>query len=353
MIVMTAIGARPQFIKASPVSRALRRVGIEEVLVHSGQHYDDGLSQVFFRELDLPEPKINLEVGSGPHGKQTGQMLDRFEQVMLEHRPDWVIVHGDTNTTLSAALAAVKLRIRVAHNEAGLRSFNREMPEEHNRVLTDHCADLLFCPTRTAVEQLHKEGIVQDVYHVGDVMYDAVRLFAERAEQSSKALQHLEVTPDAYLLATLHRPYNVDAPDRLRAIFRGFAACEVPIVLPCHPRLAARLKQYAITPPPPVRLVDPVGYLDMVVLERHARMILTDSGGVQKEAYFHGVPCLTLRPETEWIETVAARWNRVVDADSERIAEALHSWVRPNERPELFGDGHAADSLVKILERYG
>jgi UDP-GlcNAc3NAcA epimerase len=351
MKVLSAVGARPQFIKAAPVSAAFAQAGIEEVLVHSGQHYDHGMSQVFFEELGIPQPQSNLGVGSGSHGRQTGEMLERFEAAILEHRPDWVLVHGDTNSTLAAALAAAKLQVKVAHNEAGLRSFNRSMPEEHNRVLTDHCADLLFCPSDAAADQLGREGVVTGVHVVGDVMYDAALYFSELAEAKSQVLQRLGLVAGHFLLATLHRPYNVDVPERLAAILRAFAASDVPIVLPCHPRLRARLIEQALTTPPNLRIVDPVGYLDMLTLEKHARLILTDSGGVQKEAYFYGVPCLTLRPETEWTETVGAGWNRLVDADEARIVSGMREAVWPSARPLLFGDGHAAQRMAEILIR--
>lgn len=350
MKVLTAIGARPQFIKAAPVSEALARAGVREVIVHSGQHYDQGMSQVFFDELGLRSPDVNLAAGSGSHAEQTAKMLVGFERVMAEERPDFVVVHGDTNSTLAAALAAVKLHIKVAHNEAGLRSFNRSMPEEHNRVLTDHCADLLFCPGRPALEQLAREGIVRGAHVVGDVMYDACLRFGRLAAARSQILERLRLTPAGYLLATLHRPYNVDDPARLTRIMNAFARIGEPIVLPRHPRLALRLRELGISMPANVVPVEPVGYLDMALLEQNARLIVTDSGGVQKEAYFHGVPCVTLRPETEWRETLEAGWNVLVDADEDAIAHAAAVRARPAERPELFGDGHAADRLVALLQ---
>jgi UDP-N-acetylglucosamine 2-epimerase len=348
--VLTAIGARPQFIKAAPVSEALARAGVREVIVHSGQHYDQGMSQVFFDELGLRAPDVNLAAGSGSHAEQTARMLVGFEQVIARERPDFVVVHGDTNSTLAAALAAVKLQIKVAHNEAGLRSFNRSMPEEHNRVLTDHCADLLFCPGRPALEQLAREGIVRGAHVIGDVMYDACLRFGRLAAERSQILERLRLTPGSYLLATLHRPYNVDDRERLARIMNAFARIGEPIVLPRHPRLAQQLGETGIAVPANVLPIEPVGYLDMALLEQNARLILTDSGGVQKEAYFHGVPCLTLRPETEWRETIEAGWNVLVDADEDAIARTAAVRVRPAERPELFGDGHAAERLVALLQ---
>ncbi len=349
MKILTAIGARPQFIKAAPVSEALARAGAREVLVHSGQHYDHGMSQVFFDELGLREPDLNLGVGSGSHAEQTARMLVGFEQAIARERPDVVIVHGDTNSTLAAALAAVKLGVKVAHNEAGLRSFNRSMPEEHNRVLTDHCADLLLCPTQAARERLEQEGLGDRAHVIGDVMYDACLRFAALATARSRILETLGIAPRGYLLATLHRPYTVDAPLRLAGVMRAFARLDGEVVLPRHPRLALRMQELGIAAPPNVRAIEPVGYLDMAMLEKNARLILTDSGGVQKEAYFYGVPCLTLRPETEWRETVEAGWNRIVDADQDAIVRAAGERIWPAQRPQLFGDGHAAEKLVALL----
>jgi len=356
MKVVSIVGARPQFIKAAPVGKALRAVGHTEVLVHTGQHYDDEMSAVFFREMEIPVPDYNLGIGSGPHGWQTGQMLMRIEEVLMAERPDWVLVYGDTNSTLAGALAAVKLHIPLAHVEAGLRSFNREMPEEHNRVLTDHCSDLLFCPTQTAVDNLVREGITQGVHWVGDTMYDAVLQFAEIARQRSTILQELGLKPKGYLVATVHRPYNTDVPENLRSILTAFLEIGEPIVFPVHPRTQRKiaelgrmfdLERAACN----VRLIEPVGYLDMLVLEQNARLILTDSGGMQKEAYFFGVPCVTLRPETEWVETVEAGWNVVVGADRQRIVGVAHGHVWPqNTPPLLFGDGHASRAIVQLLE---
>jgi len=349
------------------VSKALRAVGHTEILVHTGQHYDDDMSAVFFRDLGFPEPNYNLGVGSGPHGWQTGQMLIRLEEIMQREKPDWVLVYGDTNSTLAGALAACKLRIPLAHVEAGLRSFNREMPEEHNRVLTDHCSDLLFCPTQTAVDNLAREGITQGVHLVGDTMYDAVLQFAEIARQRSTLLQDLGLKPKGYLLATVHRPYNTDNPENLRNILAAFAEIEEPVIFPVHPRTRQKMAEFGLLTvtedersmtnvrrsslvPGHLHLIEPVGYLDMLMLEQNARLILTDSGGMQKEAYFFGVPCVTLRPETEWVETVEAGWNVVVGAERERIVGAVNKHVRSEEiLPGLFGDGRAAERIVAAL----
>lgn len=349
MRILTAIGARPQFIKAAMVSKSLARIGVDEVLVHSGQHYDHGMSQVFFDELEIPSPQVNLGVGSGSHAEQTAAMLIGFERAIIDTSPDWVVVHGDTNSTLAATLAAVKLGVRVAHNEAGLRSFNRSMPEEHNRILTDHSADLLLCPTESACEQLRIEGIRQRVERVGDVMLDASLHYAAIAQQRSSILAALGLTPGGYVLATLHRPYTVDVPDRLERVLTALGRGAEPVVLPCHPRTARRISERNFPTPSSIRFIDPVGYLDMIALEQNARIIVTDSGGVQKEAYFFSVPCVTARPETEWVETVNAGWNRVVDVDGDMISDLLSRRWWPTDHPSIFGDGHAADRIAELL----
>lgn len=350
MKILTVVGARPQFIKAAPVSKALREVGIEEFLLHTGQHYDHQMSQIFFDEMGIPRPDANLEVGSGSHGWQTGQMLTGIEEVLLKEKPDWVLVYGDTNSTLAGALAAVKLRIPVAHVEAGLRSFNREMPEEHNRVLTDHCADLLFCPTQTAVDNLAKEGVTAGVHRVGDTMYDAVLQFAEVARQRSTILHDLNLEPKSYLLATVHRPYNTDNPENLRNILSAFLEINEPIIFPVHPRTRKALERSTFNVQPSnIRLIEPAGYLDMLALEQNARLIMTDSGGMQKEAYFFGVPCITLRPETEWVETVEAGWNAIVEANKEKIVEKVCNFKPAAQPPRVFGDGNAAYQIASLL----
>lgn len=349
MNIVTVVGARPQFIKAAPVSRQLRR-DHREVLVHTGQHYDYGMSQVFFDELDIPAPDLNLGIGSASHGRQTGEMLVSIETVLMDERPDWVLVYGDTNSTLAGALVASKLHVPVAHVEAGLRSFNRRMPEEINRVLTDHVADLLFCPTQTAVDNLASEGVLTGVHNVGDVMYDAVAYNAELAAARSNVLRELGIPPGAYLLATVHRPRNTDDPSRLAAILEAFGVLESLIVLPAHPRTRRAIAEQAQRVPSNVRLIEPVGYLDMLRLEQQARAILTDSGGIQKEAYMFAVPCITLREETEWVETVRSGWNHLVGADPERIVVAVKNVQVPVERPPLFGDGRAAERIVALLE---
>ncbi len=349
MKVVTIVGARPQFIKASPVGNALRAAGIDERLIHTGQHYDDRMSQVFFDEMGIAPPDRNLEIGSGSHGAQTGRMLSAIEVVLQEERPDWLLVYGDTNSTLAGALAACKLGIPIAHVEAGLRSFNRSMPEEHNRVLTDHASDLLLCPTQTAVDHLSREGVVSGVHLVGDVMYDAVLHFGDIARSRSGVLNELSLSRGDYYLATIHRPYNTDDPAQLAVILEVLGSLPLPVVFPVHPRTRERLKAH-VSAESRVRLIDPVGYLDMLQLEQNAAAILTDSGGVQKEAYFFGVPCFTLRPETEWVETVRSGWNTLVGADVRALPDALQAWVSPSGgSPPFFGSGDAAARIVAAL----
>ncbi len=350
MKIATVIGARPQFIKAAPVSRAFAQAGITEYLVHTGQHYDPNMSKVFFDELKIPKPDINLNVRSGSQAAQTGKMLAALEKVFLKQAPEVVVVYGDTNSTLAGALAACKLNIPVAHVEAGLRSFNRSMPEEHNRVLTDHCAALLFCPTRSAVVQLKKEGITSGVFLAGDPMYDAALLFGKVANERSNILARLGLAKRGYCLATVHRAYNTDRPEQLRSIFAGLGGIHDMVVFPLHPRTRKMLTQFGIVPAENVNLIPPVGYLDMLALEQNARLVLTDSGGVQKEAYFFAVPCVTLRPETEWIETVSSGWNALVGTDPKRIqAAAAKVKVPGGKPPNVFGDGHAAEKIARIL----
>jgi UDP-N-acetylglucosamine 2-epimerase len=353
--VVTVVGARPQFIKAAPVSRALRDAGHTEFLVHTGQHYDQQMSSVFFEEMQIPAPDINLGVGSGSHAQQTGQMLVKIEEVMLQHRPDCALVYGDTNSTLAGALAASKLQLRLAHVEAGLRSFNREMPEEHNRVLADHCSDLLFCPTQTAVKNLAREGINRGVHLVGDTMFDAVLQFGEIANERSTILNRLKLRSKTFLLATVHRAYNTDVPENLLSLLSSFAEIDETIVFPVHPRTRQKINELSGAfggrrEPDNVVMTEPVGYLDMLTLERHARLILTDSGGMQKEAFFFGVPCVTLRPETEWSETVEAGWNIVAGVDPGEIKRAAAKRDWPAEPPaQVFGDGQAAQKIVAVL----
>lgn len=350
--VVTVLGARPQFIKAAVVSRALAAIGVAEALLHTGQHFDANMSDVFFSELEIPRPAHHLGIGGGSHGQNTGRMIEAVERVLVEERPDWVLVYGDTDSTLAGALAAVKLHIPVAHVEAGLRSFNRRMPEEINRVLTDHAASLLFAPTETAVRHLADEGISgAAVQCVGDVMFDAALFYGAKAETASSILAALGLQPGMYALATIHRAENTDDPRRLGGILEGFARFGGDIVLPLHPRTRGRLSSAGLAPPDNVRLIDPVGYLDMVMLEKSACLIATDSGGVQKEAFFHRVPCVTLRDETEWTELVEAGWNRLAaPADSASVARAMVAARGSSGEPVApYGTGTAAGGIAVRL----
>ena len=350
MKVLTVVGARPQFIKSAPVSRAFAKAGIEEYLVHTGQHYDKGMSSIFFDELCINKPDLNLGIGSGSQAQQVGKMLISLEKVMQVQSPDAVVVYGDTNSTLAGALSARKLNLPVAHIEAGLRSFNQNMPEETNRILTDHCSSWLFCPTENAVGQLKKEGLIKGVHLVGDPMYDAILLFGEASVKRKNILEELEITPGNFYLATIHRVYNTDQKNVLWDIFEALSQLDKPVIFPIHPRTNKMLKQYKIIPRGGIRLIPPVGYLEMLVLEKHSRMILTDSGGIQKEAFFLQIPCITLRTETEWVETVATGWNKVVGTEPAEILEAARSNNWPQvPPPQLFGDGSASLQIATIL----
>jgi UDP-GlcNAc3NAcA epimerase len=359
MKIMTIVGARPQFIKAATVSRVFRRTrGLTEILVHTGQHYDKNMSDVFFKELDIPRADIHLGIGSASHGRQTGHMLEAIESAMLKEKPDWVLVYGDTNSTLAGALAAAKLGLSIAHVEAGLRSFNRAMPEEINRVVSDHVSDLLFAPTKTAVENLRREGIpAKQVAKVGDVMYDAALFYADTAQRCSNILDNLKLQPGGYVLATVHRAENTDNPAKLKSIFDALrhVSKELPVVLPLHPRTRAVLARLGLAKLDGIQIIPPVGYLDMVMLERHSLTIVTDSGGVQKEAYFYRVPCITLRGETEWVELVNAGWNRLLPPDgaslSRRLVAVIRGFRRPSRAPPLYGSGNAAELIAGRLKR--
>ncbi len=359
MKVLSVVGARPQFIKAAALSRVLRaKENITEIIVHTGQHFDANMSKVFFMELDIPEPDFNLEVAGLSHGAMTGRMLEGTEQVLLDEKPDMVMVYGDTNSTLAGALAAVKLHIPVAHVEAGLRSFNRRMPEEINRILADHASDILFAPTKAAVENLRTEGIPGDRIHlVGDVMYDATLYYAAKAEQRSYILSALGLAPRKYILATVHRAENTDDPERLKVILQTLTKVhrKVPVVFPVHPRTRKLAKAFDLEDYlEKVLAIDPVGYLDMVMLEKHARLIVTDSGGVQKEAFFHQVPCVTLRAETEWVELVETGWNEVVPPTSvEDMQQRILARIGQRGRDtNLYGNGRSAERIVKHLQSH-
>ncbi|HEX2112091.1 MAG TPA: UDP-N-acetylglucosamine 2-epimerase (non-hydrolyzing) [Gaiellaceae bacterium] len=348
MRVLSVIGNRPQFIKSAPLSLALQNAGIAEVVLHTGQHYDPELSAVFFEELGLAEPARRLDAGSGTHAEQTARMLLGIERAVLEERPDAVVVYGDTNSTLAGALAAAKVKVPVAHVEAGLRSFDRSMPEEVNRVVVDAVSTVLFCPTDVAVANLRREGVTEGVHQVGDVMYDTNLRLAPRARERSRALADAGVAPGGYVLVTLHRETNV-RPESLSAVVAALNHVEEPVVFPAHPRTSATMKGGRIAVAPHVRLLPPVGYLDFAALASQARVVATDSGGVQKEAYWYGVPCVTLRDTTEWVETVEAGWNRLVGTNPERILAAIRDASPAAERPHLYGDGHAAERIAELL----
>ena len=346
--IVSIVVARPNFIKAAPISKAITNE-FKEVLVHTGQHYDYEMNQIFFDELNIMEPDYHLGVGSGTHGSQTGEMLKKIENVLIKENPDVVLVYGDTNSTLAGALAASKLSIKVAHVEAGLRSFDRRMPEEINRVLTDHCTNLLFCPTKTAVDLLKKEGITKGVYLTGDVMVDALEENIKIAEINSKILDKLGLKPKNYNLLTIHRAENTDNFNNLKNIVD--ALCEIDnLVFPCHPRTEKFLKKFGLWDKlSTATIIKPVGYFDMLVLEKNANKILTDSGGIQKEAYILKVPCITLRDNTEWVETLEDGWNILVGANKGKILKIMEEFNPSGEQRNVFGDGTTSESVKEIL----
>lgn len=352
MKIVSIVGARPQFIKAAILSEELRRYA-EEILVHTGQHYDENMSDVFFDELGIPRPDVHLGIGGGSHAEQTGQMMIAIEQVLLSEKPDWCIVYGDTNSTLAGALAAAKLHIRVAHVEAGLRSFKKSMPEEINRVLCDHVSDALFCPTEHAAQNLANEGIIEGVYVVGDVMADVLYRTLDRLPTKGGILNRLGLLPESYVLVTIHRASNTDDPETLRRLIGALGAMERKVVFPVHPRTRKALRRYGLELPENIVAIEPVGYVDMVQLEKNAECILTDSGGMQKEAYWLGVRCVTMREETEWVETVQVGWNRLVGSDAAAIGDAVENWTPRKERPPLYGNGDAAKRIAAILQQAG
>lgn len=350
MKVITILGARPQFIKASVVSQAFKRSGIDEIIIHTGQHFDASMSDIFFKDLDLPSPNHHLGIHSLNHGAMTGRMMEKIEELTQRHQPDWICVYGDTNSTLAGALVAAKLNISLAHVEAGLRSFNRQMPEEINRVVTDHLSQLLFAPTPLAVECLQKEGITQGVHLVGDVMMDAILTYQTKAKQTSKILTVSRLNPDGFYLATIHRPSNTDDPDRLRAILGSFLTLDLPVAFPVHPRTstciqAMGLGHYLETGK--IIAIPPVGYLDMLMLEAASHAVITDSGGIQKEAYMLGRPCFTMRDETEWKETVEAGWNCLVQPET--LRKSIANFTLPIQASPLYGRGEAATEIAEIL----
>nr|WP_275039692.1 UDP-N-acetylglucosamine 2-epimerase (non-hydrolyzing) [Halorubrum terrestre] len=350
MDVLSVVGARPQFIKAFVVSRELRR-DHDEILVHTGQHYDEELSDVFFEELGIPEPDHNLGIGSKSHTTQTAQMMTGLEALVDEYDPDVLFCYGDTNSTLAAAIVTAKQDVKLAHVEAGLRSFNREMPEEMNRILTDHASDILFTPSERAVDNLEAEGITDGVYNVGDVMYDSLLWAREEGSEHSTIHEDLGVGDTEYLLATVHRPRNTDDRGRLETILASLAADPRPVIFPAHPRTIDRLERYDLLEMAEenLTLIDPVGYLDFVILQAGAEVIVTDSGGIQKEAFFLDVPCVTLREETEWPETVESGGNVLVGADADTISRSLANPPQSSSDAKPYGDGKAGKKIVRAL----
>ena len=378
MKIVTVIGARPQIIKAAALSRAIKEhfeKEVKEVIVHTGQHYDDNMSQVFFDELGIPAPNYNLGVGSASHGMQTAKMIEGIEEILLKEKPDYIVLYGDTNSTLAGAVAASKIHVPIVHIEAGLRSFNKSMPEEINRICCDHCSTLLFSPTATGYKNLVNEGFNPDskrrftidnpgIYHCGDVMYDNSKHFANIADKKSQILDKEGLRGVDYVLCTIHRDNNTDQPERLNAIFKALLKISESktVVLPLHPRTSKllnvnleKLLFEKITNNPNIKILPPASFLDMIVLERHAQMVVTDSGGVQKEAFFFQKPCLILRTETEWKEIVECGAAVITDADEERIIKSFNNYMEnpPHKFPEIFGDGKAAEFICKeMLENF-
>ena len=348
-MILTVIGARPQFVKAAVVSKALKEYGIEEQIIHTGQHYDDRMSKVFWTELGLPEPKKNLAIGSGTQATQTAKMIVALEEEFINSNPSAILVYGDTNSTLSAALAASKLGIKIIHIEAGLRSFNRTMPEEINRVITDHLSAFLFCSSEQGIKQLEKEGITENVYQAGDVMLDAVLLFSEPGQNKIELTSVLPFEVQPYLLATIHRPANTDSVDNMQEILNAFEQIPVKIVWPLHPRNKEMLAGMKI--PCNLHLIPPVSYLEMLLLLNHCDKVCTDSGGLQKEAYWLKKPCITIREETEWIETVHDNWNIITGCNAEKIVNAVSTIVEMDKWYPLYGDGKAASEIAKVIKQ--
>lgn len=352
MKIITVIGARPQFIKAAAVSNKLRKEN-QEILVHTGQHYDENMSKIFFDELNIPYPDYNLSVGSSSHGRQTGEMLIKLEEIYEKEKPDLVLVYGDTNSTLAGALVASKMLVPVVHVEAGLRSFNRAMPEEQNRIITDHLSNILFAPTEAAVKNLKNEGITNKVYNVGDVMFDAVLHFGTIAEERSNIIRSLGLEKQKFILTTIHRAENTNDINRLKSIIEALNESGEKVILPLHPRTKKYIEDYGLTFSNNVKVINPIGYLDMLSLEKNCIKIVTDSGGVQKEAFFMKKPCITMRDETEWVETVENDWNRIVGTDKEKILNAIINFEPKEPQKDIFGDGKSSEKICEIIERIG
>ena len=351
MKIISVVGARPQFIKLAILSKELRE-NHNEIIIHTGQHYDDNMSKYFFEEMQIAKPDYNLNIGSGSHGKQTAEMLIGLEDIFLHQKPDVVITFGDTNTTLATGLAATKLNIPVAHVEAGLRSHNREMPEEINRILTDHISDYLFAPTLTAMENIKIENLYGKPFLVCDVLYDSLLYYGKIAEQKSRILKNLKLKQKEYILLTLHRPYNVDNIHKLQNIFSALKQTKRFIILPVHPRSRKMIESTNTIIPENISIIEPLGYLDFIFLQKHSEKIITDSGGIQKEAYLNGIPCITIRPETEWIETVKAGWNVLVGDKKDQFIENCLHFKPSHNRPRYFGDGNSSKKIISILESH-
>lgn len=350
MKIFTVIGARPQFVKAAVVSQSFKERGVHEVIAHTGQHFDTNMSGTFFEELDLPTPNYNLNIHSMSHAAMTGRMMESLEALMLRESPDWLLVYGDTNSTLSGALVASKLHIPIAHIESGLRSYNRDMPEEINRIITDRISTLLFAPTLSAVECLRNEAMTVGVHLVGDVMMDAIYKYQAKAETNSKVLIRHSITSNEFYLATIHRPSNTDNPARLDKILMNLAEMDAPVIFPLHPRTKHRIRSFGVENRlvhPNILVIPPVGYLDMITLEKNCRAVVTDSGGIQKEAYLLKKPCFTLRNETEWKETVDSGWNHLVTPDS--LSKTISQFQTPNTWPAFYGDGQTSNKITNIL----
>jgi UDP-GlcNAc3NAcA epimerase len=349
MKILSVIGARPQFIKAATISRVIAdNPSVQEIILHTGQHYDENMSAVFFTELNIPHPDYNLGVGSASHATQTGKMMMSIEAVLMQEKPDWLLLYGDTNSTVAGALAASKLHVPIGHVEAGLRSFNPLMPEEINRIVTDRISNLLFAPTKTAIENLHREGLAEQTHFTGDVMYDSVLFYKQKIDANPDKYL-LPGLPENYFLATIHRAENTDYPQNMKRIFEAFEQIKYPIILPVHPRTKKIIERFSL--PRNVNLIDPVGYLSMLALVAQAKKVLTDSGGLQKEACFLNTPCITLRTETEWIETLKGGWNVVTATDPEKIILAASASHPKQPITNDFGDGHAAEKIVDLFTK--
>lgn len=348
--ILTIIGARPNFIKVGPLFNEIRKFKeLNHVLVHTGQHYDYEMSEIFFEKFKIKKPDYNLGIGSGSHANQTALLMIELEKVIIKEKPDAVVVLGDVNSTLAGALTAAKLNIPICHIEAGLRSFDKKMPEEINRVLTDHISDFLFCPTANAVANLKKEGITRNVYNVGDVMYDVFLENIRHIDKNPAILKSLDIKPKEYLLLTIHRASNTKNPGDLKLIIEAVAGSGEAVVFPCHPRTKKILSKLNIAKFKNLKIIKPAGYLEMIALEKNARKIITDSGGIQKEAYWLKVPCITLRDNTEWIETVEGKWNILVGGNKEKIAKAIREFNPEKKQERSFGNGKSAGKTVKII----